>query len=290
MVPMNVHLLLVPYDTARRGWRSGAGPEHLLQAGLAEHLRSNGHIVEGIQIIEDDSAQSPAEIRTAFELARRLAVAVRAARAAGGFPLVLSGNCNSAVGTLSGLAPASRAIFWFDAHGDCNTPETTATGFLDGTGLAAVMGLCWRQLTASVPGFQPVAREATFLLGARDLDPGEIALLNESPVTVIPVERIPTDLPQRLARAQLDDALGYVHLDLDVLDPRVGQANSYPVSGGLRVEQLTSAIAAIRAKVPLAAAAVTSYAPEYDSHRTICRAAFAAIDAILGGALATSHG
>jgi hypothetical protein len=28
---------------------------------------------------------------------------------------------------------------------------------------------------------------------------------------------------------------------------------------------------------------VTSYAPEYDSHDTICRAAFAAIDAILNG-------
>ena len=174
---MDIHLLIVPYDTARRGWRSGAGPEHLLQAGLTTHLQRNGHIVANIQVIEDDSAQSPAEIRTAFELARRLAEGVRFARAAGRFPLVLSGNCNSAIGTLSGLVPASRAIFWFDAHGDCNTPETTASGFLDGTGLAVALGLCWRQLAASVPGFQPVAPEATFLLGARDLDPGEIALL-----------------------------------------------------------------------------------------------------------------
>jgi len=278
---MNVHLLLVPYDTARRGWRSGAGPEHLLQAGLATHLHKNGHFVADIQVIEDDSIQSAAEIRTAFELARRLAVAVRAARAAGRFPLVLSGNCNSAIGTLSGLVPAPRAIFWFDAHGDCNTPETTASGFLDGTGLAAALGLCWRQLTASVPGFQPVAPDMTFLLGARDLDPGEIALLARSLLTLVPVERIPTDLPQLLAPASFDDALGYVHLDLDVLDPEVGQANSFPVPGGLLLEQLTGAIAAIRTRIPLGAAAVTSYAPEYDSHQAICRAAFAAIDAIL---------
>ena len=280
---MNVHLLLVPYDTARRGWRSGAGPEHLLQAGLTSHLQSRGHFVADIQAIEDDSAQPPAEIRTAFELARRLAAAVRAARAAGGFPLVLSGNCNSAIGTLSGLVPAPRAIFWFDAHGDCNTPETTESGFLDGTALAAALGLCWRQLTASVPGFRPAAREATFLLGARDLDPGEIALLAESLVTVVPVGRIQTGFPQLLAQAPLDDALGYVHLDLDVLDPRVGQANSFPVPGGLLVEQLTSAIAAIQSRIRLGAAAVTSYAPEYDSHQAICRAAFAAIDAILDG-------
>jgi len=82
---LEIHLLLVPYDTARRGWRSGAGPNHLLQAGLTAHLQRNGHFVADIQIIEDDSIQSAAEIRTAFELARRLAVAVRAARAAGRF-------------------------------------------------------------------------------------------------------------------------------------------------------------------------------------------------------------
>ena len=181
---MDIHLLLVPYDTARRGWRSGAGPEHLLQAGLTTHLQRNGHFVADVQVIEDDSAQCPAEIRTAFELARRLAAGVRFARAAGRFPLVLSGNCNSAIGTLSGLGPAPRAIFWFDAHGDCNTPETTASGFLDGTGLAVALGLCWRQLAASVPGFQPVAPEATFLLGARDLTLGRLrfwpALLSPS--------------------------------------------------------------------------------------------------------------
>jgi arginase len=129
---MDIQLFLVPYDTARRGWRSGAGPEHLLNAGLTSHVHSHGHFVADIQVIEDDPTQPPTEIRTAFELARRLASAVREARACGRVPLVLSGNCNSAVGTLSGLTPARRAIFWFDAHGDCNTPDTTATGFLVG--------------------------------------------------------------------------------------------------------------------------------------------------------------
>jgi arginase len=278
---MNIQLLLVPYDTARRGWRSGAGPDHLVNAGLTTHLQSQGHVVADIQVIEDDPTQPLAEIRTAFELARRLAGAVRDARATGRFPLVLSGNCNSAVGTLSGLTPARRAIFWFDAHGDCNTPDTTATGFLDGTGLATALGLCWRQLAASVPGYSPVAPDATFLLGARDLDPPEAVLLAGSAITSIPVAQIPDRLPKALSRAPLNDVLGYLHLDLDVIDPGVGQANCFPVDGGLSVENLTAAITAIRARIPLAAAAVTSYAPEYDREERICRAAFAAIDAIL---------
>ena len=277
---MDIQLLLVPYDSGQRGWRCGAGPEHLVHAGLPAHLERQGHRVTAIHIIEDNPAYPAAEIRTAFELTRRLATAARSARTAGHFPLVLGGNCNTAVGTLSGLTPARRATFWFDAHGDCNTPETTTSGFLDGMGLAMTMGLCWHHLGATVPGFQPVAAEATFLLGARDLDPPEAALLQGSAIT-IPVDQIPEGLPGLLARASLTDTLGYLHLDVDVLDPTVGHANSLPSPTALSLSHLTSAIAVVRSRVPLGAAALTSYLPEDDHDQGVCRAAFAAIDAIV---------
>ena len=89
---MDIQLLLVPYDSGQRSWRCGAGPEHLVRAGLPAHLQRQGHIITAIHIIEDDPAYRPAEIRTAFELVRRLATAVRSARAAGHFPLVLGGG------------------------------------------------------------------------------------------------------------------------------------------------------------------------------------------------------
>jgi arginase len=279
---MHVQVILVPYDTARRAWRSGAGPEHLLRAGLAAHLQGNGHTVAEVQVIEADPGQPPAEIATGFELMGRIAVAVRAAREARRFPLVLGGNCNSSVGVLSGLTPARRAVFWFDAHGDLNTPDTTASGFLDGTGLATALGHCWHRLAAGIPGFQPVESEATFLLGARDLDPPEAALVVRGAISAVSGARISADLPSVLARAPLEGAVGHVHLDLDALDPAgVGRANSFPVPDGLSVGQLTEAIAAIRARIPLAAAALASYAPEFDSEGGVCRAAFAAIDALL---------
>jgi len=119
-------------------------------------------------------------------------------------------------------------------------------------------------------------------LGARDLDPLKDEFLAGSAITSVPVSQIPARLPELLSGAQLDDALGYIHLDLDVLDPRVGQANSLPVRGGLSVEQLTAAIAAIRSRTQLGAAAIASYAPEFDVQQGVCRAAFAALDAILG--------
>jgi arginase len=279
---MDTQILVIPYDSGRLRWRCGAGPEYLLSTGLTTHLHNRGHVVTDVQVLEDNPAYPPAEIRTAFELARRLAVAVRAAHSAGRFALVLSGNCNSAIGTLSGLTPARRATFWFDAHGDYNTPETTTTGFLDGMGLAMTTGLCWDRLLATVPGFRPVQAEATFLLGARELDPPEATLLRQSAVTVVEVGQIPGELPALLAQARLADTIGYLHLDLDVLDPTVGHANYLPVPNGLSLAQLTSAISAIRARVPLRAAALTSYSPEDDHDGGIAQAAIAAVDAILG--------
>jgi arginase family enzyme len=64
-----------------------------------------------------------------------------------------------------------------------------------------------------------VQPDATFLLGARDLDPPETALLAGSAITWMPTDQIPGRLPEVLARPSLKDALGYLHLDLDVLDP-----------------------------------------------------------------------
>ena len=65
--PVNIQLLLVPYDSGHRGWRCGAGPEHLLRAGLRGHLERLGHAVTTVQIIEDDPDNQPAEIRV-FEI------------------------------------------------------------------------------------------------------------------------------------------------------------------------------------------------------------------------------
>jgi arginase len=282
---MDVQLLLVPYDTARRGWRCGAGPEHLMNAGLVDRLHAQGHRVVGTQLIDDDPAQSLAEIRTAFELMRRLATAVRNARAAGHFPLILSGNCNVAgVGALSGLTPAARSVFWFDAHGESNTPDTTGSGFLDGMGLSITLGWCWRAIAVSVPGFQPVPVEATYLLGARDLDPLEAALLFDSRVNMVPVSRV-SALPALLdpsATTGLRQTVGYLHLDPDVFDPdSVGTGNDHPAPGGLSEAQLCTAIAEIRGRVLIGAATIASYDPAWDRTQSVCRAVLNSLDVLL---------
>jgi arginase len=280
---MNVDLLLVPYDTALRGWRMGAGPERLVAAGLISRLEALGHAVTS-SVVEPE-CDVPAEIGTAFELMRAVARRVRAAVAGGRFPLVLSGNCNTAPGTLAGLAPASRAVFWFDAHADCNTPETTASGFLDGTALATALGWCWRELAGTIPGFQPVSDHNVLLLGTRDVDPLERDLLARSAVRVLPSDVLRHDgLARELATPGQHADVAYVHCDLDALDPSEGQANPFPVAGGLTVAEIESAVREIGRSVPLRAAAVTAYAPEYDADGRVARAALRIIEALVAAA------
>lgn len=277
---MLIALILAPYDTALRGWRSGAGPEQLIEAGLAAHLERQGHSIVSIEAIEDPE-RPPAEIRTAFALMRGVAVAARRAREAGALPIVLSGNCNvAAVGQLSALAPAPRSIFWFDAHGEANTPDTSSSGFLDGMGLSMVLGWTWRSLCESVPGFVATSAATAFLLGARDLDAPELARLQHESVARIPVDASVDQLARHFEGAPLRDTVGYLHLDLDVLDPsEVGTANSLPAARGLTVPQLVQTIQLIRSRVTLGAVSLASYAPEFDRNREIQAAAFAALSA-----------
>jgi arginase len=277
---MNVDLLLVPYDTALRGWRMGAGPERLVEAGLISRLEALGHAVTP-SLVETER-DAPAEIGTAFELMRAVAQRVRAAVAGGRFPLVLSGNCSTASGTLAGLAPASRAVFWFDAHADCNTPETTTSGFLDGTALATALGWCWREMAGTIPGFQPVPDHSVVLLGTRDVDPLEHELVARSAVRVLSPDSLRGDgWTRELASIRQHADVAYVHCDLDALDPSEGQANPFPVAGGLTVAEIESAVREIGRSVPIQAAAVTAYAPEYDTDGRVAQAALRIIEALL---------
>jgi arginase len=145
----DISVVVVPYDSGHRGLRMGAGPEHLVEGGLAGALRTGGRGPSFATVHPE--GDPPAEVATAFELHGLVSERVRGALAEGRFPLVLSGNCNASVGTISGAGPGGLGIVWFDAHADFNTPETTTTGFTDGMGLAVAVGHCWRKMPRACP-------------------------------------------------------------------------------------------------------------------------------------------
>src|SRR5262249_37330228 len=138
----------------------------------------------------DVHVNSVTEIAVAFDVCRALAEHVKAARDSQAFPLVLTGNCGSALGTVAGLGIENLGIVWFDAHGEFNTPDTTRSGFLDGMGLTTMTGRCWRALALTVPGFIPVSDDRVILVGVRDLDLDERGLLEESGVQQISAAQV----------------------------------------------------------------------------------------------------
>lgn len=278
---MEIRLLLVPYDSGQRNVRMGAGPEHLRSAGLSEHLRADGHAVDA-QVIEPASMNWRAEVQTSFELMRAVAEQVSAARAAGRFPLILSGNCLSAVGVIAGLGAGTGAI-WIDAHGDFNTPQTTTSGFLDGMTLATATGKCWVELAHSIEGFVPVPEDAVVLIGARDLDPGEGAALARSGIVRLGAESTPDAVEAVLQTIARKMKKFYVHLDMDALDPSVGRANGYTARGGFSNENLQQLLATITSHLPVEALTIASYDPSYDGDGKVCASAFQAATTVLAG-------
>jgi arginase len=280
---MDLHLVTVPYDTARRGERMGAGPEHLVAAGAEMRLRAGGYRVRVTEIGPPENA-FPAEISTAFALQRAVADEVRRAVAGGSLAIVLAGNCNAAaLGTLAGLGSRDVGVLWFDSHGDFNTPETTTGGFLDGMALAIATGRCWRQLVAQLPGFAPVDESNVVLLGVRDLDPLEAAALAQSSVTRLDPAGVRSGLEPALDRLQGRVRDLYVHVDLDVLDPAAhGPANALAAPGGLTLDEVTSALRAAAARFRIRAAALTAYDPSLDADGRVSAAALALLETIAG--------
>jgi arginase len=281
-----VQIIRVPYDSGHRSLRMGAGPEHFIKGGLARLLQDDGYTVR-VETIEAESS-FPTEIKTAFELCYLLAGRVREAYSQGVFPLVLSGNCNSSLGTLSGIDEAHMGMIWFDAHGDFNTPETRESSFFDGMGMAIAAGRCWRKIAATIPGFRPLPDSNIIHVGGRDFDPEEATLLESSGIKVITAEHIKGSsirgaLEPALEALRSDVQNLYLHVDLDVLDPAETPANSYAgrVPNGLMVEQVEEAIQVIGESFKICAGGIASYDPSYDQKGQTFQAGLRIIKSIL---------
>jgi arginase len=263
-----VRLLQVPYDSGHFDVRMGAGPFALARAGAAVRLRAQGHAVEE-QVLHPSTSWC-AELASAFQLHRAIAAAVAAAHQQGQVPLLLAGNCNTTIGMLAaGATPGQRlGLVWLDAHGDFNTSDTDANGFLDGHALAMAVGRCWRAATGNVPGFHPLPEQRVMLLAARSLDDDEEPMLRQSAVTWLPpaMARNSAAVHEAL-RALADHAdVVHVHVDLDVHDPSIAPANGYAAPDGLSADDVARIVRQTADVFPVISATLAAYDPAYDPH------------------------
>lgn len=247
----NVHLDL---GAGRRG--TDMGPSAIHVAGLVPQLRAVGHNVcdvfpIDVQSYEQQETVGDVNARFLDAIAKTctlLADRVEAGLEAGRIPLVLGGDHAQAIGTISGLARYHQArnqrvgVIWVDAHTDMNTPDTSPTGNIHGMPLAALLGHGPAELTSLAGGPPALRPEDVAIIGARDVDAGEIGLVKELGVRVYSMSELDqrgTAVCMREAVAQVGTQTAGIHLsfDLDGVDPMHAPGVGTPVPGGLTVRE-----------------------------------------------------
>ena len=153
--------------------------------------------------------------------------------------ITVVGRCAAAIATLPVVAKLhpKTAIVYFDAHGDCNTPQdknVLDSAYLGGMVLTGAAGEWETGLGMDLDLSQVV------LVGSRDLDPPERQKIETGRIRL--VENGPCFVDRLLA------AIGgrsvYIHLDCDVLEGGL-VPTEYQVPNGLSYAALEEACTAL---------------------------------------------
>jgi arginase family enzyme len=182
----------------------------------------------------------------------------------GYFTVGLLATCPSMPGLVAGLQrsgatrePIKIGMLWLDAHPDFNTPETTRSGSLGGMPVAVATGRALQVMRLDAKLDPPLPDRHVVMGGVRLTDPLEQHLLDNSMIEQLSVDDLRNMTPAvwgQLDRLnQLTDKI-YVHIDMDVLDPREVMGHGNKVPNGPSSEQLAKLFEAIFAKYPKASA------------------------------------
>jgi arginase len=173
--------------------------------------------------------------------------------------ITIGGDCGVELGAIERALEQNPdlAVVWFDAHGDLETPESSASHAFCGMVLRTLVGDGVDELVPRI--LLDPAR--IVLAGARDLTDDEDAFVKDAGVRLVDPLALetPDDL---LAAVRATGATAvYVHIDVDVLDPGEFAGKTDPVPFGVTPGQLVAAIRALRAELPLAGAGICEFAP-----------------------------
>jgi len=262
-------------ETAAAGSRA-AGPDFLvvplwqgsssaramsLQAGAeaicADLPASRTRIVE-IPVEAGDDLGTPIRRLSAVQ---HVQAQVREALSASTPPVLLVGGDASA--DLAGVAHAlerdpDTCLLWLGAHAALHDGVSSPDGAAHRMVVRALMGSVHPSLTPP----RPLERSRLVLAGVRGLDEAEADFARQADLAIVPPDA--PDWPSAVAEAVAATGAGrlYIHVDVDVLDPAEILSVHFPEPFGVTVPQLLAAIAAARAVLPLAGAAIAEFSPD----------------------------
>lgn len=215
--------------------------------------------------LETDNETVYDKVRTTFakrithvrEQCQRVAEAVQIALAEGFFPVVMSGDHSSALGTISGIKaryPDKRlGVVWIDAHSDLHSPHTSPSGNVHGMPLAAAIGEDnveyqvnevseqtareWQRLKNIGTIGPKVQPQDIIFFGVRDTEEAEDGLrekygMRNYMVHEVRYRGLETCVAEAIAQLEPCDMV-YVSFDVDSLDcDLVSMGTGTPVSKG----------------------------------------------------------
>ena len=246
-----VGLLGVPMDLGGGLRGVDMGPSAIRLAGLRRGIERLGHELDdqGNVPVQRPETRHPGDpnarfLREIVHCCKRLRDRVRRMLEADVWPLVVGGDHSIAVGTVAGVSAHHHergekiGLIWFDAHADMNTPDTSPSGNVHGMPLAAILGHGAPQLTELGAVTPMVDVERSVLIGIRDVDRKERALVRETGIraySMRELDMLGMDRVMREAIAIATDGTAGFHLsfDLDGCDPGDAPGVGTPVDAGV---------------------------------------------------------
>jgi arginase len=280
---MNLTLLSVPFNQDKHRDGMGNAPQALFDAGLLERLAAIGVQVEYTEEVENNLGEGEMLTRLG-RLQNIVCDDIHDSLKQNHFPVLLGGDCCNALGMWGGLTharPDSKiGVVWFDAHGDWNTEETSLSHYIGGMPYAAICGYGNKKLRADVGITQAAQTDHCVLIGARDLDAPEEALMKTTHLTVLPPTQARRDLSSAKKVLANVDAF-YLHFDIDSLDLAEAPGVNYPAPNGLTSDEAIRIVRELRAAKPMIAMSLTAIDPTKDTSGTTVKTGMRVLGEVL---------
>jgi len=201
------------------------------------------------------------------EQCQRVANAVTSTIQEGYFPLVLSGDHSSALGTMSGIKAANPdkrvGVIWIDAHADLHSPFTSPSGNIHGMPLAAALNMDHIESKINEPSNATISQwdilknisisgpkvfsSDLIYFGLRDYESAEKNIIDELGIQFYKVEEIRQKgllhcVNGAIQQLNTCDQI-YISFDVDSMDcDTVSYGTGTPVPVGFSSEEITQII------------------------------------------------
>ena len=243
------------------------------------------------------------------EQCTRLSMAVSRSLKDGDFPLVLSGDHSSALGTISGVKAAfpdqELAVIWIDAHADLHSPYTSPSGNIHGMPLGAAIAddnmeyqvntlsegtlRDWTALKNIGKDGAKIKAENIVFFGVRDTEEPEDKQIEKYGISNYMVDecrfrKISTCVGEALEKISHCPII-YISFDVDSLDcDLISYGTGTPVPKGFDQHEVIAIIKQIMDTGKVVCLEVVEINPLLDNKgNKMAETAFEVVDAIFGG-------